>query len=393
MTGNQEMPDWADYQLSHDLPLLRSRGESQELEYIQAFPQNTRELAKEIAAFATSNTGTILLGVSDSGDLIGLQGIESPEGRDRTLQRLGGICRGTVKPSITPSAKFAVEGGKIVLVITVPKGRQPVYYADNVPHVRHLTESRPAEPHEVLELFREFFVAGGFIGATEKRDKGSEFYSSLGSILINILIFADEAREREFNPWLDMWRSEFGYAASELRNLAVQDVAIEGGIDSELNQLADNLDSIAKMQLFIGSGSDLDDATAKAADLVRTHKAKLIDPIPLSEDSLRSIRELLKTTSRKLENLKSRAQAMVESGQIEELQAEASRLGRIILSVAYYILDEIRKGLSDELQKFGHELHLVETMQLYIDGGLSAKAIEDRVVRCSDRLKELLATL
>ncbi len=91
---NQDIQDWADAQLSQDLPVLRSRGESQELEYIEALPQNTRELGKEIAAFATSNTGTILLGVSDFGDLIGLEGLESAEKRDQILQRVGGICRG-----------------------------------------------------------------------------------------------------------------------------------------------------------------------------------------------------------------------------------------------------------------------------------------------------------
>ena len=48
-----QMPQWADERLSADLPVLRARGESQELEYIESFPQNVRELGKEIAAFAT----------------------------------------------------------------------------------------------------------------------------------------------------------------------------------------------------------------------------------------------------------------------------------------------------------------------------------------------------
>ena len=88
------VPDWADERLSRDLPVLRSRGEGQELEYMEAFPTNTRELAKEIAAFASTNTGTILIGVSDSGDLIGLPSCETPEGRDETIRRLEGVSRG-----------------------------------------------------------------------------------------------------------------------------------------------------------------------------------------------------------------------------------------------------------------------------------------------------------
>ena len=103
-----KIPGWADERLSRDLPILRSRGEGQDLEYKEIFPENTRDLAKEIAAFATSNTGTILIGVSDSGDLVGLSSCKSTEGRDKILQRLEGISRGTVKPSITPTAKFDV---------------------------------------------------------------------------------------------------------------------------------------------------------------------------------------------------------------------------------------------------------------------------------------------
>jgi predicted HTH transcriptional regulator len=89
-----EMPDWADEQLSKDLPVLRAQGEGQQLEYIESFPANTRDLAREIAAFATSNTGTILIGVADSGDLVGVEGAESLEARDSLLRRIEGICRG-----------------------------------------------------------------------------------------------------------------------------------------------------------------------------------------------------------------------------------------------------------------------------------------------------------
>src|SRR5258705_138303 len=99
------MPNWADESLSRDLPILRSRGEGQELEYMATFPSNTRELAKEIAAFATSNAGTILIGVGDSGDIVGLSSCATAEGRDQLIRRLEGISRGTVQPAVTPTAK------------------------------------------------------------------------------------------------------------------------------------------------------------------------------------------------------------------------------------------------------------------------------------------------
>lgn len=70
------IPEWADQKLSADLPVLRARGENQDLEYMQAFPENVRELGKEIAAFATSNQGTIVLGVSDREQIAGWGKVE-----------------------------------------------------------------------------------------------------------------------------------------------------------------------------------------------------------------------------------------------------------------------------------------------------------------------------
>src|SRR5271166_484092 len=100
------VPDWADENFSKELPVLRSRGEGQHLEYMEFFPQQARELAKEVAAFATSNQGIILLGVSDSGDFVGLADAKTPEGRDSFVRRIEGICRGTLKPAITPRVCF-----------------------------------------------------------------------------------------------------------------------------------------------------------------------------------------------------------------------------------------------------------------------------------------------
>ena len=128
---------------------------------MENFPANARELAKEIAAFATSNAGTILIGVSDSGELVGLPSCATADGRDQIIRRLEGITRGTVRPAVTPTARFALENGVIVLVLSVPKGLQPVYYSSNTPYVRHLTEARPAEPHEVIERVTEYLQRSG----------------------------------------------------------------------------------------------------------------------------------------------------------------------------------------------------------------------------------------
>src|SRR5580704_9542271 len=109
------IPEWAHEDFSRELSVLRARGEGQTLEYMESFPQQARELGKEIAALATSNHGLILLGVSDSGDLIGLSEAKTLDGRDTLLRRIEGISHGTIKPAITPTVSFAVESERVVV--------------------------------------------------------------------------------------------------------------------------------------------------------------------------------------------------------------------------------------------------------------------------------------
>lgn len=388
------IPAWADERLSSDLSVLRARGESQELEYKEAFPQQAQDLAKEIAAFATSNTGTILLGVSDCGDMVGLEDGLTANGRDRLLQRLEGICTGTVKPSVTPTVKFAVEAGKVVLVVVVPKGSQPLYYSRNIPYIRHLTGARPAEPHEIIELVREHLSVGVIGAIDEEADEKQELYSEIARLLNDILIYADEAGDRTVNPWLDMWRSEFGYAASELREIAVQETAIEEGISGELNELAEALDAVALFRLTIGCGPELERLTSEVIKCAEEIKKQRIDSIPLSEYSLKQVREVIYTITRKLAGLAARADNMVDTGRIEDLQSEASGMGLTLLRVAYYRIDPIGvSNVRDQLLDVGHELHLVETMRLYSDGGQSLQAVVGKVSKSRDRLTEIVELL
>ena len=93
-----DYPTWIDEALSLELPLLRDRGEGQHQEFMVSYPQNGYELSKEIPAFASSNPGTILIGVSDHGSVAGLEDVDTPEGRDRLCRRIEGVCSGTVRP-------------------------------------------------------------------------------------------------------------------------------------------------------------------------------------------------------------------------------------------------------------------------------------------------------
>ncbi len=381
-----KLPSWVDEQLSTDLPVLRSQGEGQHLEFKKEFPQNAQDLAKEIAAFATSNQGMILIGVSDDGDLVGIQDAECQSERDNILKRLGGICSGTVKPAITPTAKFARENDLFVLVISVPKGKQPIYYKGNIPYVRHFTDSRPADPHEVLELVSEYLNKADIGKDVTQGDLKSDFYSELVRIVGDTLIYVDQVDERKVNPWLDQWRSTFGYAAEELRELAANELAIDDGLDSDLKNTANALDKVAKLRLTLGCGPKLNELVNLAKEKLNLIREAKLDSIALSQDSLTQIKETIITTARKLHDLVARSTDLVESGNIEELQEYASDIGYDLLGVAKYNIGDLGGGIKERLIEVGRTLHLTETITIYMDGGASVRAIEDRIKQSSEKL-------
>jgi ATP-dependent DNA helicase RecG len=83
-------PEWVDKDLSEQLPVLRDRGEGQYLEFMAHYPENGHELSKEVAAFASTNAGTILVGISDEGAITGLVDAATSSGRDTLCRRVEG---------------------------------------------------------------------------------------------------------------------------------------------------------------------------------------------------------------------------------------------------------------------------------------------------------------
>jgi len=146
-----DLPQWAHKELSASLPSIRSVGEDTWHEFKVEFPSQARDLAKEIAAFATSGGGDIFIGVDDNGDLVGVVSTTAMQ-RDALAERAHGIAL-SMKPVPKVEVLFAVEDEKAVLVLRVHREQEePVYYYENRPYVRDLRRSRPAEPVEVKEL-------------------------------------------------------------------------------------------------------------------------------------------------------------------------------------------------------------------------------------------------
>ena len=383
--------EWIDEALSGELPLLRDRGEGQHLEFMERYPENGYELSKEIAAFASSNPGTILIGVADDGSLTGLDGVETPEARDRLCRRIEGVCSGNVRPSITPVVKFAQQDDAVVLAIEVPRGTQPLYYSKNTPYVRHLSQSRPAEPHEVIEHVGEWLARNPLAPATD--DEDSRFLSSLAATLIEVLIYGDELEKRKVNPWLDLVRMQLGSAGEELRLLASEDNAVKKALQDPLRSIADKLDAAAAHRLVMGGDSwrILSGYVSRAVNEAKLLKAEHIDTAPLSAEAEQDLYDTIRRSARQLSDLDRRAQAMANDGRVEELQEEASHIGRQLLTVSHYRSSEQDDEFANRLREIGHGLHLIETERLFLDGGRSMRRIVGNVQDLNAELHALLS--
>ena len=142
------------YPQEMDLETALADGEGQAIESMEQFPENARELAKEIAAFASSNPGHILVGVDNAGKVAGIQGCAGTLQQDKLRLRVEGVSSNSVVPPVAVRVRFEQFRRRWVMWMDVPRGPQPFYSAGDVPYVRHGTMSRPAQWLEVVERVR-----------------------------------------------------------------------------------------------------------------------------------------------------------------------------------------------------------------------------------------------
>lgn len=116
------------------------------------------DLAQTIAGFATANAGRIYIGVSSDRKITGVDGVKTGIGKDRRQRQISRTTRDNVRPPIHVKVLFIEdESGKTVIRIDVPKGKEPVYYADYRPYTRSLSDTRKLDPSEVRNLHRQHF--------------------------------------------------------------------------------------------------------------------------------------------------------------------------------------------------------------------------------------------
>lgn len=394
MPASLEFPPWVDPETSRSLPEIRARGEGPNVEFKSAFPTNTAVLGKTIAAFASSDGGTIYVGVGDDGDLIGLPEALDPQGRDGLVQRIEGICSGPIRPAVRALVKWALENEKVVMVVGVPRGSQPMYYHANIPYVRHLTSSRPADPQEIIDhvlgrystLVQPQLVGG----AQTQEDEIDAWVGELANALLPVLIYSEEIEPRLIDPWLTMWMAEYKGAAESLRELLLGGNA-PSDAKSVIESLIPKLEKISRFRMYIGCGQELVGLASEAANDARKLWHHHVDP-NLAGNREELLRTVVKRAGAKLEDLCARGRDLLFSGESGEFQSAVSSIGREVLRVAYLALGTANVAHAP-LFLAARGLHLIETVRLYLDGGQSQERLLSSVIEMQDALVKAAAKL
>ncbi len=116
-TGNVEVSDMT----KQDLKNLIATGESFFLEFKQKIA-SPEKIAREIAAFANTDGGKLLIGISDQGDIIGVESYMEEE--FWITQAVDDVCI----PTPSTSIKLISVSGKDVLLVDVKESEEkPIY--------------------------------------------------------------------------------------------------------------------------------------------------------------------------------------------------------------------------------------------------------------------------
>ena len=117
----------------------------------------TSDIKKTVVAFANSKGGTIYIGISDDGEIIGVDDL------DQTLQNALNSIRDSIKPdvSIYTSSRVKNIEGKNVIEINIQRGiNRPYYIAEkglkpSGVYVRQGNESVPASEEQIRQMIKE----------------------------------------------------------------------------------------------------------------------------------------------------------------------------------------------------------------------------------------------
>ena len=165
-----------------------SQGESQKVEFKSSLQWDTKQqkqnkalrqsVLKTIAAFLNTDGGTLLIGVDDSGQVLGLEKDLALLGnsRDRFEQLMASLLSDSLGAQYAPliQGRFVEVDGKLIYVVEVKPSSEPVYLKgerEDEFYVRVGTTTRSLTPRETVEYIKNHWpnlkVPGGGVAARQ----------------------------------------------------------------------------------------------------------------------------------------------------------------------------------------------------------------------------------
>jgi hypothetical protein len=276
-------------------------GEGQELEFKERFPEQARDLAESIASFATSNPGTIYIGVDDRGNIIGITEVSSindAKAKDDYQLRIQGTTQ-NIDPPVRVKVEFLEKDSKIIARVDVPKGSEPVYYVEGRAFLRDLASSRRAKSSEVKELYQKHFA---LMRPVAKIDEITSYVAALTDIASDAELTLRSYKARLVNPDLTQMLYEIHVQAELLYGLSLVKPAEQLRIKEILPNISECLDGLAAHQFSIDVQSVIEFGKRASICLDRLSQLKAVLSPSMKIASLDTFADRLKHNLASLQN-------------------------------------------------------------------------------------------
>ncbi len=125
---------------------LIAQGESSQVEF-KTEAVNTISLSEEIVAFANMDGGLLLIGVADSGDVVGCSASKMEE-------RVINVCRHNIRPSLIPNLATKQVNDKNILVVEIKPGDSVHATIQGKYFIRVGSTKQVPTQQELLRLFQ-----------------------------------------------------------------------------------------------------------------------------------------------------------------------------------------------------------------------------------------------
>lgn len=390
MSENQNYP-WADEDLSLSVEWIAATGETQFVEFKAEFPRQISDIGKEIAAFATTNDGTIFIGISDDGNICGIEDGFNQSVRSALVQRIEGVCHGPIAPSVTPSVQFAVVNGKVVAAVRVSRGPAPVYYASNIPYLRQVTAARPMKPDEVVDAIVQWQRANNpSLPATPE----SRFLTDLANFLVESDVALEDSFTFTLKPWVEEVRSWLANLSEEAREFSARATGEFINMRENLDQIARSFGRIASERPAIGRSSlPIMEERHEARTAIQSIRDQWFGPDIFSNAANNANTENVVLTIRMLDDLSSRSDLKSPDFRILPTLEEAAKRGLELERAASLGAGLEKPSRISELRQIGADLRQLQTRRMPMDGGRSIARILDDLREINNRAQLWLSTL